>query len=123
VGVSSLLAVGGYVHLCLYRHGYDTIPKIGVGFLFNVIASGVIAVALTVRRGVLIRVAGIGLSSGTLALFGLAHTSMGLFNFKEVGFQPSPQATIALSVEAGALLLLLASFVRQPSLTVGGKPR
>src|SRR5438093_5620440 len=46
-----LIAGGGYVHLCLYRHGYRTIPKIGVGFLLTVIASGVLALGLVVLRG------------------------------------------------------------------------
>jgi hypothetical protein len=33
VATALLVATGGYVHFCLYRHGYRTIPKIGVGFL------------------------------------------------------------------------------------------
>jgi hypothetical protein len=116
---AALIAVGGYVHLCLYRHGYKTIPKIGAGFLLNVIASALIAVALLVRRDALIRLAGIGLSSGTLLLFGLTRTPAGLFNFREVGFQPSPQAPIAFAVETTALLLLLSSFALDRRRAVG----
>jgi len=33
------LAVGGFVHLCLYRHGYRAIPNIGPLFAANVLAN------------------------------------------------------------------------------------
>src|SRR6202795_1570484 len=46
VATAALVATGGYVHFCLYRHGYRTIPKIGVGFLLQVITSAVVVVAL-----------------------------------------------------------------------------
>lgn len=108
-----LIAAGGYVHLCLYRHGYRTIPKIGVGFLLTVIASGVLAVGLVVLRGGanrLVRLAGMTLSAGTLVV---SRTPAGLFNFREVGFHPSPQAALAVLTEGSALLLLLITFVME----------
>jgi hypothetical protein len=108
-----LIAAGGYIHLCLYRHGYRTIPKIGVGFLLTVIASGVLALGLVVVRGHanrLARAAGMALSAGTLVAFAISRTPAGLFNFREVGFQPSPQAALAVVTEGSALLLLLISF-------------
>jgi hypothetical protein len=111
-----LIAVGGYVHLCLYRHGYRTIPTIGVSFLLTVIASGLLALGLLVLRGRgdrLVRLAGIALSAGTLAAFALSRTSAGLFNFREIGFQPSPQAALAVLTEGSALLLLLGTFAME----------
>jgi hypothetical protein len=111
-----LIAAGGYVHLCLYRHGYQTIPTIGVGFLLTVIASGVLALGLVVLRGGanrLARLAGMALSAGTLVAFALSRTPAGLFNFREVGFQPSPQAALAVITEGGALVLLLITFVME----------
>jgi hypothetical protein len=54
---AALVAAGGYVHFCLYRHGYRTIPKIGVGFLLQVVTSMIVVVALLIgphhvaRRG------------------------------------------------------------------------
>jgi hypothetical protein len=111
-----LIAAGGYVHLCLYRHGYRTIPKIGVGFLLTVIASGVLALGLVVLRGGanrLVRLAGIALSTGTLVAFAVSRTPGGLFNFREVGFHPSPQAALAVLTEGSALLLLLITFVME----------
>ena len=44
------IVVGGYVHYCLYRHGYRSIPKIGVGFLLQVLSSAVVAGALLIGR-------------------------------------------------------------------------
>jgi hypothetical protein len=111
-----LIAAGGYVHLCLYRHGYRTIPKIGVGFLLTVIVSGALAVGLVVLRGGanrLVRLAGIALSAGTLVAFAVSRTPAGLFNFREVGFHPSPQAALAVLTEGSALLLLLITFVME----------
>jgi hypothetical protein len=111
-----LIAAGGYVHLCLYRHGYRTIPKIGVAFLVTVVASGVLALGLVLLRGGanrLARLAGIALSAGTLAAFALSRTPAGLFNFREIGFHPSPQAALAVMTEASALLLLATTFVME----------
>jgi hypothetical protein len=111
-----LIAAGGYVHLCLYRHGYRTIPKIGVGFLLTVFASGVLALGLVALRGDanrLARLAGMALSAGSLVAFAISRTPAGLFNFREVGFHPSPQAALAVITEGTALLLLLTTFVME----------
>jgi hypothetical protein len=111
-----LITAGGYVHLCLYRHGYRSIPKIGVGFLVTVVASGILALALLVVRrqaNRLVRLAGMALSAGTLVAFAISRTPAGLFNFREVGFQPSPQAALAVLTEGSALLLLAATFVME----------
>jgi len=44
------IVVGGYVHYCLYRNGFRTIPKIGVGFLLQAITSVLVAGALLIGR-------------------------------------------------------------------------
>ena len=88
---------------------YRTIPKIGVGFLLTVIAiraswqSGVV-----LRGGAnrLVRLAGMTLSAGTLVAFAVSRTPAGLFNFREVGFHPSPQAALARSLDRRERLLL-----------------
>ena len=80
------------------------------------IASGVLALGLVVLRGGanrLVRLAGIALSAGTLVAFAVSRTPAGLFNFREVGFHPSPQAALAVLTEGGALLLLLITFVME----------
>jgi hypothetical protein len=113
-----LILVGGYVHFCLYRHGYRFIPKIGVSFLLQFSSSAMLAAALLVwlrpmRLGrflvdlaQLARLAAIGLSVGTLAALGIAHTPGGLFSFHEIGLRPAPQTLIAIVVESLATVLL-----------------
>jgi len=112
--------IGGYIHLCLYRNGFRAIPKIGTGFLLQVVTSALLAGALLVgrdrilqvgrflvRRAVAVRTLGLSLSLGTLAAFGLTRTPMGLFNFTERGLQPAPQA---LSMRRRRVSGSLASF-------------
>jgi hypothetical protein len=120
---AALVAAGGYVHLCLYRHGYRTIPKIGVGFLLQVITSAIVVAALLMgpqrvarlgrvahltdrSAGYLTGLAAAALATGTLAAFALTRTPGGLFNFQERGLQPAPQALIALVAEFGVLVVL-----------------
>ena len=120
---AALVAAGGYVHLCLYRHGYRTIPKIGVGFLLQVLTSAVVVVALLIGPHRVARIAGAvhltdrwagiltglsaaALAAGTLVAFALTRTPGGLFNFQERGLQPAPQALIALVAESGVLVVL-----------------
>src|ERR1700730_13708508 len=95
VATALLVATGGYVHLCLYQHGYRTIPKIGVGFLLQVVTSAIVVVALLVDphavarvahvtdglAGTLTRLAAAGLAIGTLSAFALPPTSGGVLTF------------------------------------------
>ena len=118
-----LIAVGGYVHFCLYRHGYRFVPEIGMGFLLQFTSSAVVAVALLLVRGSvrlgrrrlalrqLVRLVGIALAVGTLAALAIAHTSGGLFGFRERGLEPAPQTLITILVEyEAAVLLAIAMF-------------
>jgi len=117
------IVVGGYVHLCLYRHGFRAIPTVGTGFLLQAITSLAIAGALiardrivhlgriVVRSSIAVGLVGVGLSLGTLAAFALSQTPMGIFNFRERGLEPAPQALVALVAEVVAVLLLMTMFV------------
>jgi len=119
VATAALVAVGGYVHFCLYRHGYRTIPKIGVGFGLQVLTSALVVVLLLAPHrvarlapvtdraaGALTGLAAAALATGTLVAFALTRTPGGLFNFQERGLEPSPQALIALVAELGVLALV-----------------
>src|SRR5436190_5959664 len=85
IATAALVAAGGYVHFCLYRHGYRAIPKIGVGFLLQVLTSAIVVVALLVGphriarlahltdrlAGTATELAAAALAAGTLAAFAL----------------------------------------------------
>jgi plastocyanin len=118
IAAAIALLLGGLVHLQLYFEGYRSIDKIGPSFLLNAIASGVIAAALVARREWFVRLAGIGLAVGTIGAFIVSRRGDGLFDFREHGLQPSPQATIALVVEIAAIVLLVATFL--PAVTDEG---
>jgi hypothetical protein len=121
VAAAALIVTGGYVHFCLYRHGYRFIPKIGISFVIQALSSVVLAAALLVRGGrvrlgqrsfalaQLTRLSAIGLSLGTLAALGLAHTPGGLFQFHEIGLRPAPQTLVAIVGESLAAVLLSAA--------------
>jgi hypothetical protein len=125
IATAVLVAAGGYVHFCLYRHGYRTIPKIGVGFLLQAVTSVAVVVALLAGPHLLARVvhvtdrlanavtelAAAVLAVGTLVAFALSRTPGGLFNFQERGLEPAPQALIALVAEIGVLVVVGASLV------------
>jgi hypothetical protein len=114
---AALILAGGYVHFCLYRHGYRFIPKIGVSFLLQATSSVVLAAFLlrggrrrvgprSMELAQLTRLFAIGLSVGTLAALGIAHTQGGLFQFHEIGLRPAPQTLVAIAAESLATLLL-----------------
>ena len=112
------LLVGGLVHLQLYFQGYRSIAKIGPSFLLNAIASGIVAAVLVARKERLVRLAGLGVAAGTIVAFVVSRQGNGLFDFREQGFRPSPQAIIALLVEIAVIVLLAATFL--PSVTDDG---
>ena len=117
--VAALILVGGIVHLKLYNDGYKDFPNdnLGRSFLMNAAASVIIAVAVVVIPGVLPLLAGLALVDGTLLAFGLSR-GPGIFGFTETGWNPSPEAAIALICEiAAAVILLLLLAPRRESRT------
>lgn len=108
------ILVGGLVHLELYfRGGYRSFPNANLGrsFLLNGTASVFLAAVLLMRRDVIVRLAGIAVTVGTLIAFYLTRqTDQGIFGFTEQGLEPSPQAALALIVELLALVALVVSF-------------
>jgi hypothetical protein len=99
------VAVGGYEHFDLYRHGYHAIHNIGPLFALNVIASAGLAAALVTRRDRATAAVAAVFTVTSLGAFVLSRTS-GLLGFKETGLQPSPQAPTTLVAEVLALALL-----------------
>ena len=115
---AALVLAGGVVHLKLWNDGYKDIADVGPAFLGNVIASAAVAVALVVVANWAATVAGLAVVNGTLLAFALSRTDRGIFGFTEQGFQPSPEAVLALVFEiaAGAgLVWLLWLELRRPA--------
>ena len=106
---AALVLAGGIVHLRLWLDGYRDIPDsvIGPSFMANFIASVVIAIALVLWRHWVVVVAALALVNGTLLGFALSRTDRGIFDFTERGFDPSPEAALALVFEIGAAIVLL----------------
>src|SRR5579871_6007253 len=115
---AGLLVAGGYVHFCLYRHGYRFIPKIGPAFVLQFTSSVAVSAALVFGSGwvsagrwrfplaQMARLAGVALAVGTLGALAIAHTPGGLFGFREIGLRPAPQTVITVAVEWEAAMLL-----------------
>jgi plastocyanin len=114
LGGAIALLVAGLVHLDLYFGGYRSAgsePSFGRSILLNAIVSGIVAVAVAVRREWFVRLAGIGVAVATLAAFTYTHTQHTLFGFEGDGLHPSPQAQIVLISEIAAIVLLAATFI------------
>lgn len=106
---AGLLAAGGWVHWCLYRHGYRYIPTIGPLFILNAVSSLTLAVLVFIRRELLVRLAGLLLTGTSLAAF-VASRTVGLLSFRERGLQPAPQAPLVLAIEVLALVVFTATY-------------
>ena len=72
IGAIAIL-IGGIVHLDLYFNSQyrfaGDMPNFGRSILLNVIGSAIIAAAVAARKEWFIRLAGIGMALGTIALF------------------------------------------------------
>lgn len=73
--------------------------------------SVIVAVALLLRRALVVRIGAALLLVATLVAFTLSRTDLGIFGFTERGLEPSPQAALALVAEIVGLLLLAATLV------------
>lgn len=115
VGVALLLAWSGYIHLDLYRHGYRSIPRIGVAFQLQASGSfavaGLLLVSLAIGGSPVLRLAASALAAGALGAFILSRT-IGVFGFIEHGLEPSPDALTSVIVETAVLLLLAIPLAR-----------
>ncbi|HEX3090344.1 MAG TPA: plastocyanin/azurin family copper-binding protein, partial [Ilumatobacteraceae bacterium] len=80
-----------------------------------------VAGLLAVRSEWFVRAAGMVVAIGTIGAFILSRRGDGLFDFREQGLHPSPQAAIALVVEIAALVLLAVTFlpavIDEPTMT------
>ena len=100
-----LIALGclgiGAVHLRLYFDSYRDIPDsdIGRSFLLNAVASVVVAIVVLAWAHRLALLAPLLLANATLVAFALSRTDSGILDFTEKGWNPTPDAALAVIVE------------------------
>jgi hypothetical protein len=116
-----LIALGclgiGAVHLRLYFDSYRDIPDsdIGRSFVLNAVASLVVAIVVLVWANRLALLAPLVLANSTLVAFALSRTDRGIFGFSEKGWNPTPDAALALIVEiVTGLLAVVALALEAP---------
>lgn len=104
--VGALLIVGvGVVHLEQYLDFIKDVPTIGVLFLLNAFAAGVIVLLLAGPFTLLASASGIALSVGSLISIAVArYASSGLFDYREPTWRTPIVIAVALEVAAVAAL-------------------
>jgi len=110
LGAIATLVVGA-VHVQQYADFISDVPTIGVLFLLNGLAAGVVAILLATRRAPLGALGGIALSAGALVSVFISMTDGGLFDYTEPTFRSA--VVIAIVAEAAAVVLLLAYLATQ----------
>ena len=120
-----LIAIGclgiGAVHLRLYFDSYRDIPaeNLGRSFVLNAIASLVAAILVLAWANRLALLAPLVLANATLVAFALSRTDRGIFGFTERGWNPTPDAALAVIVEIVTGLLAVVALARESARPVG----
>ncbi len=124
-----LIAIGclgiGVIHLRLYYDSYRDIPDsdIGRSFVLNAVGAGVVAVIVLVWRSRVALFAPLLLANATLIGFALSRTDSGILDFTEKGWNPTPDAALAVIVEiATGLLAVVALALEAPRPVRSGAP-
>ena len=111
---AALVLAGGIVHYELWDDGYKDIDKVGPMFVINIISSIGLAAALVFWRHWAPVVGSLALTIGSLIAFGVSRTDWDILEFNENGFDPSPEAVLALVFEIGAAAALVALLAWTP---------
>ena len=106
IGALAILA-GGALHVRLAFDEYGTDDLITLFFL-NGIGSALIAAWVVYDRRPFALLAGLGLSTVSLAALGLSRVGDGVVGFRGVGLDPAPDVALTVVAEATAIVLLLA---------------
>jgi hypothetical protein len=105
------VAVGGYLHGHLYHEGYSRIDWVGILFLLNAIASGVVIALLALGRALAFTVGGLAISAGSLVSILISH-STSFFGFAEHRFDSRATAIVAAEIAAIVLLIVACAIAR-----------
>jgi hypothetical protein len=110
VAIGAAVAVSGVIHAYLYIDGYRYIPTVGPGFLAQASIFCALAVLIVLGAPDWASWVAAVLSAGALIAFALSRT-VGLFGFTERGWQPSPEAALAVIAEVATLVLVAVAFL------------
>ncbi|MFP5310110.1 MAG: hypothetical protein ACLGIR_11100 [Actinomycetes bacterium] len=105
---------GGVLHLQLWQGGFRGLPLIGPMFLANAVAAAAVGLAVGWRPGRVTVLLALGISVGSLVGLVLSHT-VGLFGFRQGGWDPAQARVVATELLAAAALLGLAAARRTPA--------
>jgi len=105
-----LVLLGGAIHLKLNLddYGNDDILK---AFALNAAASALVAAYLVLRDDIAGPIAGLAISIGSLGAFAMSRRGDGLLDFREVGWNPSPEAALTVAIEVAAVVVLALALV------------
>ena len=109
-----LVLAGGTIHLKLNvdDYGNDDILR---AFALNAAASAMVAAYLVVRDDVVGPIAGLAVSIGSLGAFVMSRRGDGILDFREVGWNPSPEAALTVVVEVLAVIVLSLALMPEAS--------
>ena len=102
-----LVLAGGAIHLKLNLDDYGN-DDILMAFALNAAASALVAAYLVLRDDLIGPLAGLALSLGSLGAFAMSRRGDGILGFREVGWNPSPEAAVTVIVELAAVVVLAA---------------
>jgi hypothetical protein len=102
---AALLLVGGAIHLELNLDAYGN-DAILTAFALNAAASALVAAYLVLRDDRLGPVLGVALSVGSVVAFALSRRGDGILDFREVGWNPAPEAVLTVVLEVAAIVVL-----------------
>ena len=105
-----LVLLGGAIHLKLNLddYGNDDILR---AFALNAAASALVAAYLVLRDDIVGPIAGLAVSIGSLGAFAMSRRGDGLLDFREVGWNPSPEAALTVAIEVAAVVVLALALV------------
>ena len=112
VAAATFVLAGGALHLDLWRDGYRAIDYVGPLFVANAVVSALLVVAILIRPGLIVGVAGVAFSVGSLVALVLSRTT-GLLGFIERGW--TEMAMQVTTAEVGAVVAIAVMMVAQRS--------
>lgn len=118
-----LVLAGGAIHLKLQLVDDYGPLDIRRAFALNALVSGVVALYLVLRDDVVGPLAGIGVSVGTLIAFTLSRNGDGILDFREVGWNPAPEAALTVAVQVAAMVVLAVAAAPQLKALATSSPR